>query len=699
MTPNTNAGLQPGVGNITVRNDFIAKSPDEQMCSGFGQYHTNEADSSKPNKKLTPYVGITFSEILRLAKTPQAVPKASARWVIPSTLLSRNFNTQESEGKFNALWADLDKDPPTLEKVMGLMEDFDFVAYTSRSATQAIPKCRIIIPLSEPLPGGDWVICQEILNDKLISSNITPDTANLGPGQLCYLPNRGEFYDYRSRYIGSTLDPMNDWVNEMAVKRQSLSDKAAAMERLSQVSKQRRAALTTSGTPSLIDAFNTAYSVPELLLQAGYAQRGDTFRHPASESGSYSASVKDGRVHSLSSADPLYTGGGGGGAHDAFSVFTVLWAGGERDDALKLAGDNWVTVDGDSWNDVTRQQYQQDQQAKGHFKPLASGTNVADCFNGLVLTAEDVHKMAEAEFLIPNMIVRGHVAAYVSPGNGGKTTLFVYLCEALAAMGLQVLYVNVDGSPSDLKRHHAHAAKHGYKVIAPDAKAGKSTDDVLAIFKSIAAGNADCSGIVFIIDTLKKFLDVINKKEAKEFYKLLRAITVKGATICLLGHTNKYKGEDGNHVFEGTADLRNDLDELIYLDSSLNVSGDQLEVTTRPDKVRAEFAPKSYVIHLPDRTVTEPLGVFNILAKDDREMLDLIKGTIAEGHHSQKDIIAAVKPKTAHGDKKIRDALIHHSQGANAEIKVQNTGRGKDLHYSLPVSPFAILGTLKGEMR
>jgi hypothetical protein len=698
MTPNTNAGLAPGVGNITRQCDFIGDSPDEQMCSGYGQFHTDEADQRKPNKKRTRYTNITFSEILQLAIHPQRVPKTQAQWVIPSMLASRTFKKQEAEGMFVALWADLDKEPPSLDKLVGLMEDFDFVAYTSRSATKAIPKCRIIIPLSEPLPGVDWVICQEILNDKLTNRGITPDAANLRPAQLCYLPNRGQFYDYRSRCNGSTLDPMNDWVNEVAVKKQTQVDKDAAMARLTQAAKERRAVLSISDSPDLIGAFNRAYSVPELLIRARYDQKGDTFRHPASESGSFSASVKDGRVHSLSTADPLYTGGGGIGAHDAFSVFTVLWAGGDRDNALEIAGDDWLTIDGESWNVVRQRKYQQGQQTKSHIKPLETGTDVADCFDDLVLNSEDVQKMSEAEFLIPNMIVRGHVAAYVSPGNGGKTTIFIYLSERLAAIGMKVLYINVDGSPGDLKRHYAHAANHGYKVVAPDAKTGKSTDDVLAIFKSIASGSASCRDLVFIIDTLKKFLDVINKKEAKEFYKLLRAITVKGATICLLGHTNKYKGEDGKHVFEGTADLRNDLDELIYLDSDLNLAGDQLEVTTRPDKVRAEFAPKSFVIHLPDRTVTEPLSVFNILAKDERELLELIKGAVAEGHHSQKEIIAAVKPKTAHGDKKIRATLLRHSHGSYSEIKVENAGRGKDLYYSLRANPLAVLGALKGAM-
>ena len=56
----------------------------------------------------------------------------------------------------------------------------------------------------------------------------------------------------------------------------------------------------------------------------------------------------------------------------------------------------------------------------------------------------------------------------------------------------------------------------------------------------LAISETSLSGYVFIFDTLKKFVDVINKKNAKDFLKLMRKLSTKGATVCLLGHTNKY---------------------------------------------------------------------------------------------------------------------------------------------------------------
>jgi hypothetical protein len=678
---NREAGLNDA---SDTSNHTPSASADQQvaLCSGFGQYHTNEADPDKPLKKLTQYVGITFDEIRALVDNPQQVDKKKAQWVIPSTVMSRTFKVQEQEGEYRFLWADLDKDAPPLDALVEMFRDYSFEIYTSRSATRENPKSRILLPISKPLCCPDWKLCQKILNDELASAGIEPDKASEGAAQLCYLPNRGEFYDSRSQRNVDSFDPLFAWGDEIAIRRQKTADKVRELVVLKNEAVKRRAALRSSDAPDTIGAFNLAYSVQELLLKAGYDQDGATFRHPHSESGSYSASVKDGRVHSLSSNDPLYTGGGGVGAHDAFSVFTVLWCGGEQSDALKLAGDEWLMIGAEPWNKVKQREFAQ-KQPQAKFPEVSAETDVAALFDDLVLSSEDVKKMADADFLIPDMIVRGHIGAYVSPANGGKTTIFIYLCEALAADGLKVLYINVDGSPGDLKRHYSHAEKYGYKVIAPDAKDGKSTEDVLQILRAIAKGAARCDDLVLIIDTLKKFVDVINKTHAKGFYTLLRAITVKGATICLLGHTNKYKDEDGKSIFEGTADLRNDLDELIYLDSFKDEVANTLAVTTRPDKVRAEFSPRTYIINLDDRGVTEAESVINILSKDDRELLDKIKAAITSGKSNQKEIIDAVKAETIFGDKKIREAVIRHSNGPTAEIQVEATGRGKDLRYSV----------------
>ncbi|MNZ23295.1 hypothetical protein D3C78_404020 [compost metagenome] len=332
------------------------------LCSGFGGTHTNEPDPSKPKKLLKPYAALTLEQIRALVNAPQQVDKAKAQWLIPSTLASRNFARQEQDGEFWLLWADLDTAPPPLDDLelaltLGPCLAADYEIYTSRSATQERPKSRILIPLSKPLRGADWVLCQRALNDYLADVGYTPDRASERAAQLCYLPNRGEYYDTRSSRGGLFLDALEAFGPAIERMREEQRRRAVELEQQRTKRKARREALTLADTPDTISAFNLAYSVQEILLEAGYSQHGDRFCHPASESGSYSANIKNGRVHSLSSSDPLYTGGHGGGAHDAFSAFTILFHEGDQKAALRDAGDNRLFIGGEPWNSVKRREY------------------------------------------------------------------------------------------------------------------------------------------------------------------------------------------------------------------------------------------------------------------------------------------------------------------------------------------------------
>jgi len=332
------------------------------LCSGFGQFHSNES-SAKVRK---PYASITLAGIREMVDNPQAVDKADAQWLIPSELLSRVFKTQEDSGKFWLLWADLDDAPKSIAEVQDalicqVLDDCDHEVYTSKSATPERQKARIVIPLSKPLSGSDWMLAQEVFNDQLMVAGITPDRASERPAQLCYLPNRGQHYASLSQRGGVYFDPLTTWAIKIEAKRQALAAQAAALEAAREAARARRearqAARDNGARPALMDAFNSEYTPQDILIEAGYDQRGDSFRHPGSESGSYSASVKNGRVHALSSADPLYTGGGGGGAHDAFSCFQILMHGGDRDDAIKDAGNDWLKIGAEAWNAVVQREY------------------------------------------------------------------------------------------------------------------------------------------------------------------------------------------------------------------------------------------------------------------------------------------------------------------------------------------------------
>ena len=326
---------------------------DYRFCSGFGQYHTNEFDPQKPEKKLTPYIQTSYSELMALVDDPQQIDKRKAQWIIPSSHLSRTFKAQELHGSYLLLWADIDKGSPEIEQVqtvLNQMGHFNYEIYTTSSATLENLKYRILIFLAVPLTSSDWITCQKILNDGLEHGGLIVDRKSEGFAQLCYLPNRGEYYETCSKRETGFLNPLVDWSNEIAqeaLERLKIEAEIIVKRQSAKIERDLIKSSPETTCVDLIGEFNNQYPVEEILLLAGYAQRGSTFRHPLSESGSYSASVKDGRVFTLSSSDRLYSTEG---AHDSFSVFTTLFHDGDIDKALKEAGDQWLTIDGISFN-------------------------------------------------------------------------------------------------------------------------------------------------------------------------------------------------------------------------------------------------------------------------------------------------------------------------------------------------------------
>jgi hypothetical protein len=180
-----------------------------QLTSGYGQFHTNEADPKKPNKALTAYKPITWEGIQHLVDYPQHVKKQKAQWFIPSNCASRSMKEQKANGRFFVMWADLDKQPPSLKEIASFVETIsqgDFELFNTRSATEENQKARLLMPLEKGLRASEWILYQTAFNNLLEAQGIIPDRANQNPNQLCYLPNLGNFYDTYSKRAGVTYE-------------------------------------------------------------------------------------------------------------------------------------------------------------------------------------------------------------------------------------------------------------------------------------------------------------------------------------------------------------------------------------------------------------------------------------------------------------------------------------------------------------
>jgi hypothetical protein len=157
----------------------------------------------------------------------------------------------------------------------------------------------------------------------------------------------------------------------------------------------------------------------------------------------------------------------------------------------------------------------------------------------------------------------------------------------------------------------------------------------------------DLARYIFLFDTLKKMTDVINKSQSKRLLRLLRSLTAKGATIICLAHTNKYNGHDGKPIYEGTGDIRSDVDNLIYLIPDKRPDGSML-VSAEPDKQRAALEKVTFEIS-PQRTVKRLDDYHDIAAQKQRKTQRLRDQDIIEV------VIQALKSKPL----KQSDIVLH----------------------------------------
>lgn len=583
------------------------------MVSGFGQYATDK-DGTRPDALGC----ITFHEVRELVDKPHELEKHTAQWLIPSTHQSRKGH--DRNGVRPVIWADIDEPGRrTIRQTGDLLRELlgrtDFEVYASRSATKEKQKCRILVPLAEALTPDQWLVVSEVFRLKLEQHGVESDKASGILGQVLYLPNKGEFYD-SDRLRGLPLfQPLVGWAQDIRQRREQIEREAEATRKAQEAARTRRDALTasrtTSGFQSAIEAFNAAYDVAEVLTRNGYDQRGDTFRHPASESGSFSATVRESapgvrRVHTLSTNDKLNTGGGGGGAHDAFSAFCILEHGGDRDAALRAAGNQWLVIGGETWNKVRQREFMQQQnQSAGpvfadfaEFDPETGEQREPDpklkavsVFD--VLTNPSPPPIYVWEGLIP----QGTVTLFGAHGGTGKSTIGLMLAVA-AALGrplfglptkqCSTLFVSLEDGTNiirhrlaticrawsinplelDGRLHILDGTENPELYTADNRGPGETTETYREVF---ARAEAIHAGLILVDNASDSFGgDEINRRQVRAFMRSLRQIAEHtGCALLLLAHvdknTSRNKKPEGGEGYSGSTAWHNSARSRLFM--------------------------------------------------------------------------------------------------------------------------------------
>jgi len=176
---------------------------------------------------------------------------------------------------------------------------------------------------------------------------------------------------------------------------------------------------------------------------------------------------------------------------------------------------------------------------------------------------DEMKKNLENEFYVfDGMALDGQITLFYAKPNTGKTLIFLRLLidaiEAGKVSASNIMYINADDSYRGLVTKAEIASGYGFEMVSP-SEVGVKPSDIIQLLDEMSY-TQEAKGKIIILDTLKKFTDMMNKRAQSELYEVLRKLVAKNATVIIAGHANKHLDMDGKLVYEGTSDTMNDID-------------------------------------------------------------------------------------------------------------------------------------------
>jgi len=669
-----------------------------QFISGYGKFHTNN-----PLMRGKPYFSetlpiISLGEIEGMLSNPQQLDKEKARWIVFSNLQSREHKAQRESGLYGALWCDIDETTIPINELSERLETITggclAYVYTSKSSTPGKPKYRGIIPLAESLTGLEYIVYQSILSDKLTALNITPDKAAERAAQPCYLPNKGDDYHYRIISGEGELLTPEAWRYEYDVKLQQLAAKEKAQAARRQQAEIKREALAAQGL-SVFEAVNRSYTINLCLRTYDYQANGTRWLSPLSQSGAAAVIIKNNKWISHHGSDINAGIGqvaedGNSCFGDAFDLMVFYEYGNDRTAALKSLGDRITTNSGQTINEANQQAYatqKGDEDTLQMFTKTAASEPFYKPKLDLAMyslkgqSKEMEAQMLEDKFVLGEFALLGQATAFYAQPNAGKTLMTLWLLiQAIKENSIKsedVYYINADDNHKGLVTKLKLAEANNFDMLVPSYNNFHANDFLLHIKTLIKEQSA--KGKIIILDTLKKFTDVMDKKIGTEFGKVIREFISNGGTVIMLAHVNKHRDSDDKLIYSGTSDIVDDIDCAYTLDTSDKDYTGRKVVTFENFKSRGDVTAKKSYSYLVQAGLTyneilesieqvdEANAAKAILQKqvnDKLEKNEIIIQSITEfiknGVITKTELVEEVRNNTGESLKKVHAVLRDH---------------------------------------
>lgn len=309
--------------------------------------------------------------------------------------------------------------------------------------------------------------------------------------------------------------------------------------------------------------------------------------------------------------------------------------------------------------------------------------------------------------LLDEIALMGQVTVYFAKGNVGKTVIsFKLLLDAIKTGRVDpnmVYYLNMDDTATGLVEKNRIAEEYGFNMLAEG-----HLDFSAAIFKSKVRElieNDQAKGVVLILDTLKKFVNLMDKNQTSAFTNVIRPFVSKGGTVIALAHTNKNPDKNGNPVYGGVSDIMNDID-CAYTIAEVSAENGVKVVEFINVKRRGNVVYNASYSYCYGNNVSyhellssvKPvddmeLGAVKLVEaiKSDTEVIEAVKACITDGVNTKMKLADAVAER-ANISKCSAQQIIEKYIGNDPELHRWNFKRGErgvHVFFVLPATPSA----------
>jgi len=265
--------------------------------------------------------------------------------------------------------------------------------------------------------------------------------------------------------------------------------------------------------------------------------------------------------------------------------------------------------------------------------------------------------------ILGSLALMGQATVIYAKQNTGKTLLTLHLIvEGIKSTKFdpsKLVYINMDDDSRGLSVKARLAQEYGFQMVADGHNGFEAKDFRDAVEKMVKTDNA--RGVIIILDTLKKFVDTMNKAKSTDFARFVRQFVLKGGSVIALSHANKHPNSNGKTQYSGTTDIIDDFD-CGYILTTISVDSIKQEKIVEFERIkgRGNVAATAAYSYSVEQNVTYNEILLSVQEVDherltplkqaaielsDAEIIAVLEGCINEGVNLKMKLVSAASER------------------------------------------------------